>query len=546
MEQIRLIAAVIVSTIVLIAWQYFFSTPSQEHKQENVIERSIVEPKIVNELSREDILKQDETQRMRVSFFNDYIEGSINLKGAKIDDLILSRYKKDIHSPENVVLLSPAGASMRYLADFGWLKANYEDAILPNDQTVWSVHKHTHDKIELYWNNNSGLRFSINVSLDNKYMFEIKQTVANNSNKSVSIHCYAAINRSYGQTSPENRVVHEGALSVINHKFLEKNFDDMSSQTTTKKIQDGWIGFSDKYWLVSIIPDHNDVFYAKFSKQLNNYQGDVLSEIIVLPQGAQHTKTLHLFTGPKVISILHTYQDLYSIEFFDRAVDFGMLYFITKPIFMLLSYLYSVLHNLGIAILVLTVLIKLCLFPLAYKGFVSMNKMKDVQPKMTQLKERYKEDNAGFQKALLALYKSEKINPMSGCLPILLQMPIFFALYKALSVTIEMRQAPFFGWIKDLSAQDTTTIFNLFGLIPWHVPSFLMIGILPLLMALSMHIQQSLNPAPADATQAKVMKFLPVIFIFLFSSFPSGLLVYWTWSNILSIVQQIIIKKLVK
>ena len=357
------------------------------------------------------------------------------------------------------------------------------------------------------------------------------------------------LSRSRGEAAASNAILHEGAISVVNGKLEEVTFDDIiSDKKVVYENNSSWIGFSDKYWLTALIPSfQNKARFSEFdSVSGNRFQVDQMSAPINIKKSEFAEATTLFFAGAKELEVLDNYQDDFGIALFDRSVDFGILYFVTKPIFILLNYFHKFSGNFGIAILLLTVVIKIGLFPLAYKGFKGMNKLKDLQPMMAELKEKYSGDAIAFQQATLALYKREKVNPMAGCLPIILQMPIFFALYKVLYVTIEMRHAPFLGWIKDLSVPDPTSIFNLFGLLPWSVPSFLMIGVLPILMALTMFVQQRLNPEPTDPMQAKIMKMLPLIFLFMFSSFPSGLILYWAWSNTLSILQQLFIKQIVK
>ncbi|WHQ46543.1 MAG: membrane protein insertase YidC [Candidatus Midichloria sp.] len=552
MEQFRLVLAVILSTAILFGWQYFFASPTPNFKPVEIsatIDNQInISPKreryiesIVKDLS--EILKQDFEQSKRVRIFNEYVSGSINLQGARLDDLILLKYKQDLNTKDKVVLLSPQNTQKSYFAEFGWLSINNKFD-LPNNKTIWKVdNTNSFNTVNLYWINDQGIKFTIKITLDDNYLFNINQGVENSSSEDIVVYPYASVNRSYGQNE-SNAMVHEGAIAVVDNQLTEYSFSDLKEESIEKKQQKGWIGFSDKYWLVSILPDSNALFNAKLTGFSNKYQAYILKNKITISPGQSFNNIIRLFAGAKNIDLLHKYQNQYHIPLFDRAVDFGILYFITKPIFLLLNYFYSVVGNFGVAILILTIFIKVLLFPLAYKGFINMNRLKVLQPQLVAIKERYSNDTVAFQKAVMELYKKEKVNPMSGCLPLFLQMPVFFALYKVLSVTIEMRHAPFFWWLKDLSAPDPTTIFNLFGLLPWHAPSFLMIGVLPMLMAITMHMQQSLNPAPADPTQARVMKYLPLIFLFVFASFPSGLVIYWTWSNILSIIQQIVIKRL--
>ena len=551
MEQVRLILAVFLSAAILLTWQHFFgyrynqdhSTLHQDSSDHKMSVSAVTKHRDI--LNRDTALEEDFRDGNRIEINNEHVTCSINLTGAKIDDLSLQQYANDIDSDAKVILLSPHNTQNAYFTEFGWL-SNDKDLDVPTRNTKWHLlKKHSAREITLYWDNKDKIRFLIDIKLDDNYMFEITQRVENLSEEHLTLYPYTSIARSFAGTDTLGAtMVHEGAIASLDNKLFEYTFSDLKDETVEKNQQNGWLGFSDKYWLVSLIPNHNERFNTKIFAQNGKYQADLLKSKISVAPGQTISDTMHIFAGAKKIDLLHRYQDLYKIQLFDRAVDFGILYFITKPIFMLLNYFYGVVGNFGIAILILTVFFKILLFPLAYKGFVNMNKLKALQPHLAQIKERHTDDTVAFQKALMALYKKETVNPMSGCLPLLLQMPIFFALYKVLSVTIEMRHAPFFGWLQDLSAQDPTSIFNLFGLLPLSLPSFLMIGVLPISMALTMHLQQKLNPAPTDPIQAKVMNFLPLVLLFVFSSFPSGLVLYWTWSNILSIIQQIVIKKM--
>lgn len=489
----------------------------------------------------------------RIQINTPTIRGSINLRGARIDDITLKHFhlEADNASP-NVSLFSPQNTASFYFAEFGWVPNGSADE-LPNRHTVW----HTNDKelsaehpIILYWANSKGVKFLIHISIDKNYMLKIKQTVENHSQQPLNISGYAALNRNHSYAAENHMLIHEGAISVLGKTLQEVEFEELQDGKKNEfRQQTGWVGFSDKYWLAALIPDASQQISGKFIGYPDNhgkmlFQADMLHKTQLLQTGESVSNETMLFVGAKELDILENYQHQYNIPLFDRAVDFGMLYFITKPIFLLLHYFHGLLGNFGSAILLLTVLIKLLLFPLAYKGFNGMNRMKDMQPQIVKLRDKYADDTAGMQQALLELYRKEKINPLAGCLPIFLQMPVFFALYKVLYVTIEMRHAPFFGWITDLSAPDPTNIFTLFGVISWPHPEFLHIGILPIAMALTMYLQQRLNPEPADPTQAAVMRWLPAMFLFMFAAFPSGLVLYWAWSNVLSIMQQVFIKKI--
>ncbi|MFK7761247.1 MAG: membrane protein insertase YidC [Candidatus Midichloriaceae bacterium] len=555
-NNLRTILAAVLSMVILILWQNYFSKPesSSNTKDNSVInkERTIDEFKFddIGDFENKALDRPiiDKPKGGKVKFNNNMISGSINLLGARIDDLILLEYKQTVKKgSKDVVLLSPAGTKEVYYTEFGWL-SNDRNIELPNNKSIWHADKETlnpHDKVTLSWKNRGGAQFFIVISLDENYMFTVEQKVIGIQNS--VIKSYAAISRGIYGNGKSEMLIHEGGIGVFDNKLKEVTFEDLDEKKLNFSDSDnGWFGFSDKYWLTAIIPENSSIstkFLGYSTNEGNRYQADA---IINPNDSGNNYSRLHFFAGAKKLKLLDYYEKKYNIKLFDRAVDFGVLYFITKPIFIALNFFHSLVENFGIAIILLTIFIKILLFPLAYKGFKGMNKLKELQPEMTRLKKLCDGDSAKFQKSIVELYKKEKVNPMSGCLPILLQMPIFFALYKVLYVTLEMRHAKFYLWIKDLSATDPTNFFTLFSLIPWDPPSFLHVGVLPIIMALTLYFQQMLNPQPTDPTQAKVMKFLPLIFLFMFASFPSGLVLYWSCSNILSITQQVLIKRITK
>ena len=556
-NNIRTILAAVLSMLILIIWQHYFIKKETPHSTDK--SQVIPSPK---DNESYDVHLDDEQQHnkdiqvkvkmdagSRIPFKNNAISGSVNLVGAKIDDLILLKYKETVEKNScDVVLLSPADTKEVYYAEFGWV-TNDKKIEIPNNKTIWNAESKMltpNNKINLTWSNAKGIKFIIMISLDDNYMFTVEQKVLGIEN--VKLKPYAALSRGNYGNGKSQMIIHEGGIGVFEDKLREITFEDLDDKKLYKfsDANNGWFGFSDKYWLTAIIPEKSDLsnrFISYNSKHGKRYQTDgIMSNIIA--DRKMHYNKLYFFAGAKQLSLLDKYEEQYNIKLFDRAVDFGVLYFITKPIFVTLNFFYSLVGNFGIAIILLTVFIKLLLFPLAYKGFKGMNRLKDLQPEIMRLKELYGDDKVQLQKSMLEIYKKEKVNPMSGCFPILLQMPVFFALYKVLYVTIEMRHAEFYGWIKDLSAPDPTNVFTLFGLIPWDPPIFLCIGIWPIIMALTLYLQQRLNPQPTDPVQAKVMKLFPLIFLFMFASFPSGLVLYWSWSNILSITQQMLIKKM--
>jgi YidC/Oxa1 family membrane protein insertase len=557
-QQIRMIAAAVLSVIIITAWQYFFvSEPVQEVHEEKVIEQPFEDatPTITQTKTVEDGFRDNS----RVKFQNDYVSGSINLIGAQIDDLMLKKYDTEVDNNQNVTLLSPDFSENPNIIRIDWrtpTKKGINDLVeqieLPKSNTLWSVDSSSSEKnILIHWTNSQGIAFKIEIFLDDKYMFDIK-TVIDSSNssfdiKDTQIRGHVSMQRTRNALISDNMILHEGAIGVSDGKLKEVSFSDLQNEKINQKFE--WLGFSDKYWLVAAISKEKDKVLGSFTSGFSNEWDETKFQMdMFLPLHKSAEKIIQdsfmIFAGAKSIEILDHYENKYNIQMFDRAVDLGFLYFITKPIFLVLNYFYKLLGNFGLAIMLLTVLTKILLFPLAYKSVKSMNNIKKIQPKITKLKEQYAGNNMLFQQALVTLYKKEKVNPASGCLPIILQMPIFFALYKVLYVTIEMRHAPFFLWIHDLSAPDSTTIFNLFGLIPWEPPLFLMIGVLPIAMSLTMFLQQMMNPQPTDPTQAFMMKLMPIFLLFMFAQFPSGLLLYWTWSNIISIGQQFLIKYL--
>ena len=544
---IRTIVAICLSLAVLLLWQVFFTQTT--HKK-SIEERRDITRNITTTYNRDAIIAMGKQKKLRIPFRNRLIEGSINLKGAKIDDLTLLTYNQS-NTNSKVHLLSPVNTKGVYYIEFGWL--TFEKKIeLPNTNTIWSADKEVlqnSERINLTWYNQKGTKFIISLFLDQHYMFTIEQFILGENMKSVK--GYSALTRSSHQIGKNEMLIHEGGIGVLDNRLSEISFSDLNKKLryNFKGKHREWFGFSDKYWLAAIIPTSNcNVRFISHQDHISQrYQADVIYDHTFANDKTKNNYQKFLFyVGAKKLKILDFYMNKYDIKLFDRAVDFGILYFITKPIFLTLNFFYSLVGNFGVAILLLTVFFKLLLFPLAYKGFVGMNKIKDLHPEIKRLKCLYNNDQVQLQKAILTLYRQEKINPMSGCLPAFLQMPVFFALYKVLYITIEMRQAPFFGWIKDLSVSDPTNIFNLFGLLSWEPPSFMHIGVLPIIMSGTLILQQSLNPQSTDLAQVKIIKFIPFIFLFMFSSFPSGLILYWSWSNILSLIQQMIIKHISK
>jgi YidC/Oxa1 family membrane protein insertase len=565
-EQRNLILAIVLSVTIIIAFQYFYELPriqdaqrQQAQRTEQMAETAPDEgaPEAVApappgapapaETARTQALATTE----RVAIESPRLEGSLALTGGRIDNLVLSDYRETTapDSP-NVRLLNPPGAPGTYFAEFGWV-AGDEGTAVPGREAIWQADREQvrpDQPVTLTWDNGDNLRFSRTVALDDNYMFTITQRVENTGDEPVTLHPYGLISRWGTPQTLGFFILHEGPIGVLDGRLEEIDYDDLRDDGPIElSSQGGWLGITDKYWLATLIPDQESDLTANFRHYLaegqDRYQVDYLRPPMTVAPGQSIEVTDRLFAGAKEVNLLDAYANEYGIPLFDRAVDFGWFYFLTKPIFHILHFFYQLLGNYGLAILLLTLLVKLLFYPLANKSYRAMSKMKKLQPEMMRLREQFSDDKMRMNQELMALYKKEQVNPMSGCLPIVVQIPVFFALYKVLFVSIEMRHAPFFGWIQDLSAPDPTSLFNLFGLLPFDPPAFLMIGIWPLLMGATMLLQTKLNPQPADPIQAKVMMFLPLMFIFLFATFPAGLVIYWTWNNVLSIGQQWLIMK---
>lgn len=568
-EQRNLFLAIALSVLILFGFQWLFpskqtptapeagqvatGTPPVPAAGTDAAAPAAAAPaQMVKVKDRADILAQ--AKRVRIN--TPTLHGSLSLAGARLDDLTLAGYRESTDpTSKEIELLSPTGAAHPYHAEFGWVPA---DATVktPGPDTVWTLAQGNEiapgAQVVLNWDNGEGLRFVRTISVDENYMFQVAQRVENYGAVPVTLHPYGLISRTGTPPTSGMYILHEGPLGVFDGTLTEHKYDDVKKFSTERnKSTGGWIGITDKYWLTALVPDQKEELTGRFVHQRvdndDRYQVDFTGAAKVVAPGAATEATFHLFAGAKIVSLLDAYGEKFGVERFDLAIDFGWFYFLTKPFFYLLKMLHTALGNMGLAILALTVLIKAVMFPLANKSYASMSKMKLLQPQVKALQERFGDDKMRLQQEMMALYKKEKVNPVSGCLPILIQIPVFFALYKVLFVTIEMRHAPFYGWIMDLSAQDPTTVFNLFGLIPWdpglYLPAFLHIGVWPLIMGATMWLQQKLNPQPLDPVQAKMMMFLPVIFTFMLGQFAAGLVIYWAWSNILSIAQQWVIMR---
>ncbi len=489
------------------------------------------------------------------------VRGSISLLGARIDDLVLTDYRETLepNSPD-VRLLEPRSEDHPYYVQYGWSAAPGEQVKLPDNDTVWAASADTLSTghpVTLSWDNGAGLTFQITLSIDDDYMFAVQQSVKNATDQPVKLFPWSRIRRDYTPEVAGYYILFEGLLGFVDGKLQENTYSNAKSEGAKKNgiaytatSTGGWAGITDKYWLTSLVPDQSVASTVNFrhtSENGDHYQVDyVAQEPKTIEAGGEASVTSHLFTGAKVVSLLHAYEERLKIPNFDYAVDWGYFWFLTRPIFLAIDWLNGLLGNFGLAIMVFTVFAKALFFPLANYSYRSMSKMKLLAPKMQELRERFKDEPQRMQQEMMAMYRTEKVNPASGCLPMVVQIPVFFSLYKVIFVTIEMRQAPFFGWIHDLSAVDPTNIFNLFGLIPFDptaISPFLHLGAWPLIMGLTMFLQQKLNPPPPDPVQARMFQFMPVIFTFMLARFPAGLVIYWSWNNLLSIGQQWLIMR---
>jgi YidC/Oxa1 family membrane protein insertase len=575
----NLLIAVALSMAVMLGWQFFYAGPQMKAQQEKAQREKAAseaaskagdattaapaQPGTVvpagqpaGTLSALPARTRDEAiaKSARVAIETPSLRGSISLKGGLIDDLVLLNYREtvDPKSP-NVVLFSPLGGPHAYFAEYGWQGVPGGQVQLPGSDTEWQAEANAkltpETPVTLTWDNGQGLTFKRTLSVDEHYMITVSEEVRNATSGDVVLTPYARLYR-FGtpQTTGYGTVLHEGLIGVPGDAGLQEItykavLDDDGSKSFDGKTG-GWLGITDKYWAAALIPDQNATFAASFRGRPAGpgtqevFWTDYTLGMQALAAGATQKVEGKLYAGAKQVRLVEAYEAKYGIKQFELLIDWGWFYFITKPLYFVIEWLYGILGNFGLAILAVTVIVKALFFPLANKSYESMAKMKKLQPQMEQLRERYKDDKAKQQQELMALYQKEKINPLAGCLPILVQIPVFFALYKVLFVSIDMRHAPFFGWIRDLSAADPTSIFNLFGLLPFAVPEFLHIGAWPIIMGLTMWVQMQLNPPQPDPIQQQIFSFMPLLFTFLLAAFPAGLVIYWAWNNILSIAQQ--------
>jgi YidC/Oxa1 family membrane protein insertase len=571
----NLILAIALSILVLIGWNYFYGAPLlQKERQTQTTPAGPASPAspttpagAAAPLGGPSAAAAPQTRpealaaSKRVVIDTPGLGGSINLSGGLIDDLILKAYRETIdpNSP-NIALFSPQGSREPYWTETGFVGDIGASAKAPTRETVWQADsdKLTQAKpVTLTYDNGAGLVFRRVIAVDDKYMFTIKDSVENKGGEPVTLHPYALILRRGAPKVSGYSVLHEGFVGVIGDGSVQEitysGIEKETQRTRELKGDGGWLGFTDKYWGSAIIPDQTTAIDARFSAsgaaQPIDYQTDYLLDARVVAPGASSEVTSHVFAGAKEVATIDNYERQFGIKKFDLMIDWGWFYFITKPLFRLIDFIYKIVGNFGVAIIIVTILVKAAFFPLANRSYMSMAKMKKIQPEIAALKERFPDDRAKQQQAQMELFKKEGVNPVAGCLPMVIQIPVFFALYKVIFITIEMRQAPFFGWIKDLSAPDPTNVFTLFGLLPFDptvLPvfgHFLALGIWPLIMGVSMFVQMKMNPEPADPVQKTMFAWMPVIFTFMLGSFPSGLVIYWTCNNTLSVLQQYVIMR---
>jgi YidC/Oxa1 family membrane protein insertase len=551
MDTRNVIAAISLSAAVIILYSLFFqpdpATIKKNIAEQNKIENNEDTPSLdknenFSKLSRADALKEND----RIQFENGSVVGSISLKGAAIDDLTFKEYNVELNKNEKITLLSPRNVEDGYLIESGFVSTN-KNIDIPDASTVWEVsgnNKLTNNNpVKLTWSNAQGITFEKNISLDDQFLFTVKEKIINSSDKSYNFYSYGQIIRNEIPEISGFYILHEGFLSVLDDELIEEDYDDIQDKKFTQIAQEGFVAISDKFWVTSVIPPKGKEFKTTFDYK-NKFRANYIStKGIEVKANSSIEEKIQIIVAAKRVNVIDGYAENLDINKFDLAIDWGFMYFITKPLFFVLDYFFKLLGNYGLAIIAVTVCIRLAFFPLANFSFKSMGKMKLLAPEMARLKELHKDDKMKLQQAMMALYKKEKVNPMSGCLPILVQIPVFFALYKVLFVTIEMRHMPFYGWIHDLSDRDPTSLFNVFGLLPWDPPSFLLIGAWPIIMGITMWIQQKLNPTPPDPIQAKIFMFFPVFLTVILAPFPAGLVIYWSFNNIFTMIQQYIVQR---
>ena len=554
MDQKNVIAAISLSAAVIILYALFFSPSPQELKKIN-------KDNIKNELSSETPILEENNKLTEISrvdalnlnkrfnFKNKKMTGSISLIGGVIDDLTFENYTQTLNGNDKIVLLNPKQVKNGYFVETGWV-TNNKNIDIPNSKTEWSISGNNkltpNNPVTLVWKNNQNLEFQKTFNIDDNFLFNVDQKIINKSEKIFNFYPYGQIIRNEAPEVTNFYILHEGLIGVFDEELVEEDYDDIVDKKFSRNADQGWFGITDKYWITTLIPDNNKEFRSDFDFKNKFRASYIETEPMEIDANSTITSNTNIIIAAKEVNIIDGYAESLKINKFDLAIDWGWFYFFTKNFFFAIDYFFKLTGNFGIAIVLITICIRVVFFPLANYSFRSMAKMKVLQPEMTRLKELHKDDKMKLQQAMMALYKKEGVNPVSGCLPIFIQIPFFFAIYKVLFVTLEMRHQPFFGWIKDLSERDPTSIFNLFGLIPWDPPSFLIIGIWPCLMGLTMYLQQKLNPTPPDPIQQKIFMFFPLFLTIILAPFPSGLVIYWTINNVLTMAQQLVIMKQTK